>query len=106
MDLRAKVLWEQTDAFLSESVAKSLLIDKTAAKSLNSTHEPYHILCKSHSVENVLNELEQSMRLRNTLESVNPALKQFFRGKAAIVEAGIYVLFKLVTYVKSANSCS
>ena len=45
------------------------------------------------------------MKLRNTLESVNPALKPFFRVKAAFVEAGIYALLKLVTYDKSANSC-
>ena len=40
----------------------------------------------------VLNELEHSMKIRNTLESVNPALKPFFRGKPAVVEAGIYAL--------------
>ena len=74
---------------------------------------PIMVLCKSHTVENldksnssVLNELEQSMKLRNTLESVNPALKLFFRGKAAVVEAVIYALLKLVTYDKSTNSCS
>ena len=46
------------------------------------------------------------MKLRATLESVKSALKPFFRGKAAVVEAGIYALLKLVTYDKSANSCS
>ena len=82
-------------------------------KSLNSTHEPYHILCKSHTVEkldksnlSVLNELEHSMKLRNILESVTPALKPFFRGKAIVVEEGIYAFLKLVTYDKSANLCS
>ena len=118
MDLTAKVLWEQTDAFKADSVAKNLLIEKTVARSLNFTHEPFHILCKSHIVEkldkfnlSVLNELEESMKLRNTLESVNPALfrishpAQFFRGKAAVVEVEIYALLKLVTYDKSANSC-
>ena len=40
------------------------------------------------------------MKLRNTLKSVNPALKPFFRGKAAVVVAGIYALLKLVTYDK------
>ena len=84
MDLTAKVLWEQTDAFMSDSVAQNLLKGKTVAKSLNSTPEPYHILCKSHIVEkldksnlSVLNELKQSMKLRKTLESVNPALNHF-----------------------------
>ena len=112
MELTAKVLWEQTDAFMSDSVAKNL-IEKTVAKSLNFTHEPYHILCKSHAMEkldksslSVLNDLEQSMKIRNLLESVNPALKPFFRGKAAVVEAGIYALLIIVTYDKSANLCS
>ena len=54
----------------------------------------------------ILNDLEQSMKLRNTLESVNPALKPFFKGKAAVLEAGIYALLKLVTYDKSAILCS
>ena len=97
---------------MSDSVAKNL-IEKTVAKSLSSTYEPYYILCKSHTMEkldksnlSVLNELEQSMKIRNLLESVNPALKPFFRGKAAVVEAGIYALLIIVTYDKSANSCS
>ena len=98
---------------MSDSVAKNLLIEKAVAKSLNSTHEPYHTLCKCHTMEkldksnlSVLNVLEQSMKLRNTLESVNPALKLFFKGNAAVVEAGIYELLKLVTYDKSAKLCS
>ena len=95
---------------MSGSVAKNLLIEKTVAKSLNSTYEPYYILCKNHTVEktnlSVLNDFEQNMKLRNTLESVNLALKPFFRGKAVVVEAGIYALLKLISYDKSANSCS
>ena len=66
MDLTAKVLWEQAGAFISDSVAKKLLIEKTVAKSLNHSHESYHILCKNHTMEKldktnlfVLNELEQ-----------------------------------------------
>ena len=112
MDLTAKVLCEQTDAFMSDSVAKNFLIEKAVAKSLNCSHESYYILCKSYAVKkldtsnlSILNELEQSMKLRNTLESVNPALKPFFWGKAAVLEAGIYTLLKIVTYDKSANSC-
>ena len=51
MDLTAKVLWEQSDAFMSDSVAKNLLIEKTVAKSLNSTHKPYHTLQKPYHGE-------------------------------------------------------
>ena len=46
------------------------------------------------------------MKLREKFESINPALKSFFRGKVAIVESGIIALLKLVVYNKSANSCS
>ena len=51
MDLTVKVLWEQSDAFMSDSVAKNLLIENTVAKSLNSTHEPYHTLQKPYRGE-------------------------------------------------------
>ena len=54
----------------------------------------------------VLNELEKDIKLRGKFESVNPALKPYFRGKDAIFESGIYALLNLVTYNKSANSCS
>ena len=64
------------------------------------------MLWRNKSNLSIINELEQSMKLRNTLESVNPALKPFFRGKAAVVEAGTHALLKLVTYDKSTNSCS
>ena len=54
----------------------------------------------------MLGKLEKEIKLRDKFESVNPSLKPYFRGKDAIVEAGIYALLKLVTYNKSANSCS
>ena len=98
MDLTAKVLWKQIDAVMSDSVAKNFLIEKTIAKSLNSTHGPYHIRLKSHTMGRldksnlfVLNGLEQSMKLKNTLESVNPALKPFFKGNAAVRLVQIYL---------------
>ena len=94
-------------------VAKNLEIEKTMALSINSSHEPYHILCKSHIVEKldrpnlcVLGKLEKDIKLRDKFEYVNPALKPYFWGKDAIVESGIYALLKLVTYNKCANSCS
>ena len=61
-------------------------------------------MSKNHTVEKldksnllVLNELEQSFKLIIKLESVNPAPKPLFRGKAAVAEVGIYALLKLVT---------
>ena len=63
---------------------------------LDSTHIPHHILCKSHTVEKfdrsnllVRSKVEKEVRLREKLESISPALKPFFRGKDAIVKAGI-----------------
>ena len=53
-----------------------------------------------------MNKLEKDIKLRDKFESVNPALKPYFWGKDAIFESGIYALLKLVTYNKSANSCS
>ena len=80
---------------------------------IESNHIPYHILSKSHIVEkldksnvDVLSKLEKSVNLRGKLESINPALKPFFRAKIAIVDSGISALMKLVAYVKSANSSS
>ena len=40
------------------------------------------------------------------MEGINPALKSFFRGKAAVVEAGINAIIALITHNKFANSCS
>lgn len=40
------------------------------------------------------------------MEGINPTLTAFFRGKAAVVEAGIDALISLITHNKSANSCS
>ena len=112
-EMKASDLWKKTDAFMSDAVAKNLQIEKTVPKVLNSHHEPYHILCKSHTVEKldksnlkVLGTLEKQIKMREKFESVNPALKSFFRGRDAIVEAGIHALLKVVTYDKSANSCS
>ena len=112
-NIQASNLWGKTDALMSDAVAKNLEIEKTVPNVLHSDHEPYHILCKSHTVEKldktnlfVLNKLERDIKLREKFESVNPALKPFFRGKDAIVEAGIHALLNLVIYDKSANSCS
>ena len=40
------------------------------------------------------------------MESINPALKPFFRGKKTVVECGIVALNKLVAHDTSANSSS
>ena len=90
------MLWEKIDALMTDSVTKNLGIKDTVPEGLGSTHHPYHLLCKSHTVEaldrsslEVLSKIEKSVSQQQTMEGNNPALKCFFRGKAAIVEAGI-----------------
>ena len=44
-------LWEKTDAIMTDSVSKNLKIEDLIGESLGSDHWPYHLLCKSHTVE-------------------------------------------------------
>ena len=106
-------LWEKTDAFMTDAASKNLEIEKLVPRILNSEYQPYHILCKSHTVEkldqsnlSVVSKLEKDIKLCDILESTNPLLKPFFHGKKTVAEAGITALLKLVSYNKLANSCS
>ena len=87
-DLPAKKLWENLYAIMTDSVSKNLHIEDLIANSLGSTHKPLHLLCKSHTVEkldecnlDVLARFEKKVKQREVLESINPRLKSFFRGK-------------------------
>ena len=53
-----------------------------------------------------MNEIEKSVKQQEIFEKINPALKSFFCGKKALVEAGIGALLSLIIYDKSAKSCS
>ena len=97
---------------MTGAVTKNLGMEDTILDALGSKHHPFHFLCKSHTVEaidksnlQVLAKIEKDVHQQDTLECINPALKSFFRGKAAIVEAGIDALITLITHNKSANSC-
>ena len=88
-----------------DSVTKNLKIEQNIAGMLGSSHIPYHLLCKSHSVEAlnqsnlaVLSKIEKVVKQRQ----INSFLKPFFRGKSTVVEAGIEFLLNLITYDKSA----
>ena len=111
--ITAANLSEKTDAFMTVTESKILEIKILVPRILNSQHQPYHSLCKGHTVEkfgqsnlSVLSKLEKDIKLWDTLESINPLLKPFFCGKKTVAETGIAALLKLVTYDKSANSCS
>ena len=108
----ASELWGKIDALMTDAVAKNLGVESTIPAALESSHHPYHLLCKSHTVEaldrsnlEVLASIEK-VEQQQVLENINPALKSFFRGKKALVEAGIEALLTLITHNKSANSCS
>lgn len=44
-------LWERVDALMTDAVTKNLGIEETVPGALGSTHHPFHLLCKSHTVE-------------------------------------------------------
>ena len=101
-------LWERTDAIMTDAVSKNLKIEDGIAECFNSTHKPFHLLCKSHTVKkldasnlSVLSKVEALVKQRKTLESISPRLKSFFRGKKTTVEAGIDALLSLVSHDKS-----
>ena len=103
-------LWEKTTALMTDSVEKNLKISEGTAEKLNSEHIPLHLLCKSHPVEGfdrsnlaVLAEIEKGVDFRATLESINPAVRSFLRGKS-IVECAISSILSLVSHEKSASS--
>ena len=106
-------LWEKVDAIMTDAVTKNLGIEETVSTTLGSSHQPYHLLCKSHTAEaldrtnlEVLSKIEQSVKQQDVLEQINPSLKSFFRGKKALVKAGIEALLSLITHDKSGKSIS
>ena len=112
-NVTAKILWEKTNHIMTDSVTKNLKVENFVAERLQSEYKPYHLLCKSHVVEKldasnltVLASLEDKVKLRQRLEAINPSLRPFFRGKKAVVVAGIQAILKLVTHDKSGNTTS
>ena len=52
----------------------------------------------------VLSNIEIQLQLLERLECLNPSLKPFFRGKKAIVLAGITAFMKLITHENSSDT--
>ena len=109
----AATLWEKVYAIMTDSVSKNLKIEYGIGEYFGSMHKPIHLLCKPHTVEKldscnlvVIAKFENMVKQRDVLESINPQLKSFFRGKKTKVEAGIEALLKLVTHQHSGNTTS
>ena len=104
------LLWENTDTIMTDAVSKNLKIENNIVDHFHSNHKPYHLLCKSHTVEkldasnlSVLSKVEASVNQRSILGSISPSLKSFFRGKKTTVESGTVTL---VSHDKSGKSSS
>ena len=109
----AKKSWENLFALMTDSASKNLKIVDGISESLGSTYKLIHLLCKSYRVEKlntcnleVLLSFETKVKQCIVLESINPQLKSFFRGKKSTVEAGIESVLKLVTHRHSGNTTS
>ena len=109
-DLTVKALWENIDNFMTDSVIKNLEVEKCVGEKLWYLYIPHHFLCKPHVVEKfdetnfkVLSNIKIQLQLRERFECIDLSLKPFFRGKKAIVLAGITAITKLIAHEKSGN---
>ena len=107
----AKMLWEKTTVIMSDSVSKNLKIGEEAAEILQFLYVPYHLLCKSHPVGefdqsnlSVLASVENKLKFQEKLQTMNPPVKSFLRGKTSVVEVAIISILSLVSHDKSAHS--
>ena len=108
-----KKLLENLFALMSDFVSKNLKIEDRISESLGSTYKPIHF-STSHTqwkswilaTRRFCPSFDTKVKQRTVLESINPRLKSFFRGKKTTVEAGIESLAKLVTHRHSGNTTS
>ena len=104
------MLWEKTTTIITDSVSKNHKIGEGTAEALQSAHVQYHLFCKSHTVEGFdrsnLSVLAKKKELgfREKLQTINPAVKSFLRGKTTVVAAAITSILSLVSHDKSAHS--
>ena len=104
-------MWEKVDLLMTNAVTKNLGIEDTIPNAFGSNCHPYHLLYKSHIVEeldcsnlNVLAEVEKSVKQQEIFEGINPSIKSFFHGN--LVEPGIEARLNLIMHDKSGRSCS
>ena len=77
---------------MTDSVSKNLKIGEGTAEILQSFYVLYHLLCKSHPVEgfdrsnlSVLVSVESELKFREKLQTMNPAVNSFLRGKTSVL---------------------
>ena len=82
-EVTPRQLWENTDSIMTDSATKNLKIEDGIAAEFNSTHNPMHLLCKSHTVEKldssnleVLRKVEESVNQREVLRKVEESVNQ------------------------------
>ena len=105
------LLWKNTCAFMTDAASKNLGVEKLVSQEFESDHVPHHLLCKSHTVEGIetsniqiLATLENSLKMRQGFEELNPNLKSWFRGEKAVFLAGIKCLINPILHDKSSHS--
>ena len=93
-DIKPVTLWEQTDAFMSDSVSKNLKVVDGISSHFKTNYKPHHLLCKSHTVEkfdasilNVLANIEK-VKQRQT-EEIGPGLRSFFEVRRQLLRLGL-----------------
>ena len=104
----AATLWERTNAIMTDAVSKNLKIEEGIAEQLDSNHVPKHLLCKSHTVEEldnsnirVLAAVEKACNFRQSIEGLHPGTKRFTRGSLSIVIMGINTIMNWISHHKS-----
>ena len=96
---------------MTDAVRKNLHIEDGIARALKSEYKPFHLLCKSHTVEaldrsniEVLANLENKLNFRSILMSICPATMSFLRGEKSIALTGLKSILSFVSHDKSAAS--
>ena len=113
LNVTVQDLWSKVDAIMTDGVTKNLKVEEGVAASLNSTHIPHHVLCKSHTCERMdldnlttLSNIESKIGIRELILRREPFLRSFLRSKRSIVEAAMEALLKLVSTEGDGKSTS
>ena len=104
-----KIIRELIDGFKTDLVTKNLQVEHLVAEELGSnssslSQQYSHIKTFDDVLLSVLTSVEKEISLIEKLESVNPQLKAFYRGREGIAECAFIALCNLITPVTSEKS--